>query len=258
MKKTLLLALLSAIMLVFSNVAFADDAIEDGSMSLEFRNFNPSLTFKAQVSGDASATDFKNDLGLADKKSNEFRLNLGRTLRLAYTKFSYGGFGTPTVGNVTYDGQDFDVTADVTTNIDINYYRLSWLIPVTTSDEMTTKWIIDLKAFKFNTKLVGEDPTTHNPVTVQKSFQGAIPTIGFAASFRLASNLTAYGEITGLPLGKYGHFYDMEGGVKYEIGELAIGAGYRNFDFNVKDGSTNGNNVQLKLAGPYYNVSYKF
>ncbi|MBP2652889.1 MAG: hypothetical protein H6Q73_458 [Firmicutes bacterium] len=258
MKKTLFVALISATMLVFSNVAFADDAIEDGSMNFEFRNFNPSLTFKAQVSGDASATDFKNDLGLADKKSNEFRLNLGRTLRLAYTKFSYGGSGNPTVGSVTYDGQSFEVTAPVTTDININYYRLSWLIPITTSDEMTTKWIIDLKAFKFDTRLAGTDPSTSNPVTVQKSFQGGIPTVGFATSFRLASNLTAYGEITGLPLGKYGHFYDMEGGLKYEIGEFAIGAGYRNFDLNIKDGSTNGDNVQLKLAGPYYNVSYKF
>ncbi|MBP2642890.1 MAG: hypothetical protein H6Q67_777 [Firmicutes bacterium] len=254
MKKGLVASVTFALMLILSNVSFADDVIEDGSMMLEVRNFNPSLTMKAQVSGDASATDFKNTLGLADKRANEFRLYLSRTLRFSYTKFSYGGTNQITQ-SVTYNGQLFSGSTDVTTDVNINYYRFSWLIPVTTSDDMTTKWIFDIKGFKFDSKL--QSVTTPSANT-QKSFTGAIPTVGVSTSFRLASDLTAYAEITGLPLGKYGHFYDMEGGLRYDVGNFSLGAGYRNFDLNVKDGNAGGDFVQLKLAGPYYNLMYKF
>ncbi|MBP2651746.1 MAG: hypothetical protein H6Q74_2571 [Firmicutes bacterium] len=261
MKTKLLMTLLAGFILTFSSPVYAyygdesaDDVIEDGSMILEFRNFNPSLTFKAKTSSDTSTTDFKNSLGLEDKRSNEIRLNLGRTLRLSYTKFSYSGIGTPSV-TVNYDGQSFDGTATTTTNLDIDYARLSWMIPVTTSDEMTTKWIFDIKAFKVATEISGKEQTTGTALAVNKKFVGGLPTVGFSTAFRVASDLTAYAEVTGLPLGKYGHFYDMEGGLKYDVGNFSVGAGYRNFDLNINYDS---NAVQLKLAGPYYNLMYKF
>ena len=84
---------------------------------------------------------------------------------------------------------------------------------------------------------------TGNTVTQRKHFRGVVPTIGFRVETNPEDRrgLSFFGEISGLPLGKYGYFYDAEAGLKYQANkQVSVKAAYRVFDLNVKEKRTDG------------------
>ncbi len=242
-----------------NGVVFA--ASGDG-MTLELGYFQPSLTFKSHYVNGISSTqdvDFKNDLGMDNKNATEYRLWLTGNLRLSYTNWSFDGAKTITQP-ISYGGTQFIDGYNTDSHLGVDYYRLTWLRPITKSQAVDTSWLVDLKGFKFDTSITGTD-SSNNTKTESKSFAGVIPTIGFRASTKLQgeSGLTGFTEISGLPLGKYGHFYDMEIGAKYNFNkQAAASVAYRTFDLSINDGKDNGDSAQLKQAGPYFEIMYKF
>lgn len=78
----------------------------------------------------------------------------------------------------------------------------------------------------------------------------ALPSSGdFSAEVR-------YANISGLPLASYGHFYDLETGLKYKpIPYFSLNAGYRRVDVHVHHGDDRGSFV---LDGPWAGISYNF
>jgi len=233
---------------------------QDEGFSVEANYFNPSLTFAVKSSSIAfngGSVDFKNDLGMTDKSFMDYRIHFGDGFRVSYMNIGYAGNGTLSQ-SLTYQGNTYNANANVTSNLDLKYARVTFIKPITHFFGMTTKLLLDLKGFDISAQVTGIDSTTHTIQTGQRKFRGAIPTVGFAVDNQLGDNVKIYTEVTGLPLGKYGHFYDGEIGVKYEApNNISVAAGYRSFDLNVKDPS-NGDHVQFKMAGPFANAEYKF
>ncbi len=186
-------------------------------------------------------------------------MQLNDNLRLDYLKLNFSGNATINQ-DLNYKGTVYAANSDVASNLDMTYLRATWFRPITKSESMQTNWMIDLKGFKFDTKVNGTNQSTGLVQSENKSFQGVIPTIGFAIKANLDSQARtqAYAEISGLPLGKYGTFYDAEAGLKYAVGDnISINAGYRIFDLDVKNPS-NEDNGQFKLSGPYFGIAGKF
>jgi hypothetical protein len=73
-----------------------------------------------------------------------------------------------------------------------------------------------------------------------------------------AGKLQGFAEISGIPLGKYGNFYDAEVGLKCKVAkDTSVNVGYRIFDLDVKDPDSN-EQVRFKLAGMFYGLDHKF
>lgn len=257
--KIILLALIAAATVAMSGVAFAAD--KDG-LVLEPGYFRPSFTFIAHyVANGIGAADvnFKDDLGLNNKNAPEYRLWLNDTLRLAYTKWDFSGGKTLPI-DITWGGSTFPAGNTASSILKTDYYRLTWLHHITKSPVLQTDWLIDLKGFNFRAAISGTDTLGH-VVTQSKDFTGVIPTVGLRVVTKLKGNsgLGVFGEITGIPAGKYGYFYDMEGGLKYYLNKQAsVTMGYRAFDLYAKDGKADGDKVEFKQSGPFFTLAYKF
>lgn len=241
------------------NVSANEQALKkDSNITVEARYFNPNISFTAKsdsIAYNGGAINFKNDLGISDKNMMEYRVRFGDGLRLSYGKFSYSGHSILSQ-NLSYEGNTYTASTPIDSNLGIKYGRATWFKTLNKSNVTDTKLLFDLKCFEFETKVAGD--IAGATITSEKTFRGAVPTIGFAANTKLGQNVSAFGEITGLPMGKYGHFYDYEAGVRYIAArDVVINAGYRSFDLNVKD-PDNEDNVRLKLSGPFFNVQYKF
>ena len=246
--------------MAFSGGAFAADKKE---MALELGYFKPSLEFNAHYvvnglgTGDVS---FKDDLGLCNKNAPEYRLWLNDSLRLSYAHWDF--FGSSSLSrNITYGGITYPAGSRASGDLDVHYYRLTWMRPITKSPAVKTDWLIDVKVFNFKASIIGQDSLSGATVTRSKNFRGAIPTIGFrvVTNPEAQKGVSLFGEISGLPLGKYGYFYDAEAGIEYHVNaQFSVKAAYRTFDLNAKDGKAGGDKAQFKQSGPYFEVNYKF
>lgn len=242
-----------------ASAAESDVSSEDG-FSVDVRYFEPTLTFKVQsnaIQYNGGSVDFKNDLGLSDKGLPEYRINFGNDLRLSYMNLSYSG--NKTLSNtLTYQGTQYTASTPVESNLDMTYIRATWSHHITQSDSIETNWLIDLKGFKFDSQVSGN--LGSGAVTSTKSFSGVVPTMGLSIASNLdaSGNLKFTGEISGLPLGKYGSLYDSEIGLKYKATQnLSIIAGYRNFNLQIKDPNSS-ENGQFKFIGPYFGINGNF
>ena len=133
-------------------------------------------------------------------------------------------------------------------------------MPITKSGQMETNWLIDLKAFKAYTEVTGTDSVSGQTVTKQKTFRGILPSVGFGIKSNFVSDgsLQGFAEISGMPLGKYGKFYDAEAGIKYNVTkDITVNAGYRiiNLDFDKSNPDEHG---KLRLAGPFFGALLRF
>lgn len=233
---------------------------KDKGLNLELGYFKPELTFKSRYTKNNTAVadiNFKDELGMGDKNATDYRLHISDNLRLAYTSFGYDGHRTISK-SITYGGSTYNAGVDVKFDFDIDYYRLTWYRPITKTPALKTGWLIDIKGFNIKTGLFGMT-SAGTSQGVSKNFKGVIPTIGFSADARISENVSAYAEVSGLPLGKYGHFYDGEIGLKYNpTPNSKVFVSYRSFDLDIKDGDENGDRAKLKLSGPFMGMSYNF
>jgi opacity protein-like surface antigen len=253
------LVVATSFLAIGSNVSANDQVSKENSyITVEARYFKPNLNLKVRsdsIDYNGGSVDFKNDLGIADENVMEYRVQFGDGLRLSYSNFNYSGHSTLTQ-NLSYEGNTYTASTPIDSNLEIKYARATWFKTLAKSDVTNTKFLFDIKGFEFNTKVSGDISGT--TTSSEKRFRGAIPTIGFATNIKIDKNINAFGEITGLPLGKYGHIYDYEAGIRYNVDKnVLINAGYRSIDLKIKD-SGNGDNVQLKLSGPFFNAQYKF
>lgn len=232
----------------------------EASIGIELRYFDPDLTFKAKsdsIRYNGGDVDFKDDLGIQDEKAPGVRLYLGDSWRFDYTRIDYSGNAT-LKESLEYEGTYYQVNAAIASKLDLTYARATWLRPITKSPVLETNWMIDIKGFSVDTEVSGTEEGTGRHVTEKKKFNGAVPTIGFGIKGRLLNKVYGFAEISGLPLGKYGSFYDAEAGLKAQIlPNTSLNAGYRVLDIDVKDPDTN-EHGQFKLSGPFAALEHRF
>ncbi|CQR73375.1 hypothetical protein SOV_51560 [Sporomusa ovata DSM 2662] len=231
----------------------AADKLNKENITIEVRHWNPNLDGSIKVTDNGVGTnlDFNRDLGIGDKNFNEIRLTFGEKdkFRVAYTNFDYSGHNQLD-RSIDFDGKHYDLNENVTSKIDIKYYRATMIHPLSKSTNFNSEWMIDIKGFTFDTAI--DSALTKS----SKKFSCALPTIGVAAQGQIAPNTTAFAEISGLPLGSYGHIYDFETGIKHEMEkDISLTAGYRSFDLKVKDDE---DYAKIKLNGPFFQAAYHF
>jgi hypothetical protein len=250
LKKAVVLAM-STLVLGTSGMALASEA--DKSNNVEIRYWNPSLSSNVQVGNGGTNIDAKSTLGIDDKSFTEVRVNVGKT-KLAYVDLNYTGNRTLTE-NFTFNDKTYVANEKADSKLDIKYYRIGWDKELAKTEKVTQNLMFDIKVLQMDASV----KASLNGVSVvneSKSVTAPIPTIGYNIKANVAKNTDVYAEISGLPLGSYGHFYDSELGVKYSTpGNITIGAGYRVFDLDLhKDDDQ----FKFKMNGPFFNVSYKF
>lgn len=236
-----------------------------GGMALEVGYFKPSLEFKAHyVSAGQIAEDinFKQIFAMPDKNSAEYRLWISGKLRLSYTNWNYSGTNRLTQ-DVSYGDATFPINASASVNLGVQYWRLTWLRPLAKSKAAEYSWLIEVKSFRFKTEVTGHDSISGTTKTARKDFRGTVPTFGFRMETKPQGaggrGLSVYGEMSGLPAGKYGYLYDFEAGLKYHFDKYSsVAVAYRNIDINLKDGKADGEKARLKQAGPYFQLASQF
>ncbi len=225
--------------------------------SVEARFYAPHLN--ARVSSDkisymGGAVDMKNTLGFGNSNAPELIFKYKR-LSLDYIHVHGTGSNTLTGGNLTFDGKQF--SGNVNAKSDFDYFRLKMDNPILSAGDMGLDWSYGLAAIHWSGTVHGKD-SLGNEKSASKSFWVPIPMIGIGAHAALdpAGVFKAYGNISGLPLGGYGHFYDLEAGLCYTpMPFLGVTAGYRRIDIKVHHGSDEAN---ISMNGPFAGLKYSF
>jgi len=260
----ILVATIGLALLLSSPAVHAEETFfpaNEESLTVEALYFTPTLSLKVnsnKINYNNGTVDFKNDLGLSDKSAPEYRIQLSNNLRIAYMKLNYNGNST-LHQTLNYQDVQYNANAVVNSKLDITYVRLTRAHHITWSDTMSIDWLLDFKGFKFDTAISGQD-ASGKMNSAAKTFQGVVPTIGASIIANLddEGTIKINAEISGLPLGKYGYFYDGEVGLKYKPTEhFSAIAGYRALDLNVKNPSDN-ENGQFKFSGPYFGITGNF
>ncbi len=89
-----------------------------------------------------------------------------------------------------------------------------------------------------------------------EAFAGGLPTAGLALDFSVIKQVNLFAEISGLPGGDYGYFFDAEAGVEYRPFEnFSVVGGYRIIDLKVEDDP---DFIEMQLAGPFVGGKVRF
>lgn len=239
-------------------VAFAQDT----KVEFEGRYWITDLTAKAKLTeADITGTDidFKADLGIEDKNFPDARFTWytgpQSKLRLTYTQIDYSG-DKNVERTIEFGGETYTVGTRVITDLDVNYLRLGWVWQFINVAEGKVKFgtLLEVKGFWLDTSL--EAPGLIPPVKESGKFAAGLPTIGVALDINPQKMVNIFAEISGLPAGKYGYFFDGEAGMKIiPIKNLSIIGGYRIFDIKAKDEP---DHARLRISGPFIGATLRF
>lgn len=236
-------------------------ATADTKVEFEGRYWITDLTAKTKVTENNIGTDvdFKSDLGVKDENFPEGRFiwytGPKSKLRLAYTQISYNG-DKNVERTIEFGGETYIVGTRVITNLDVKYLRLGWVWQFINVAEGKVKFgtLLEAKGFWIDTTL--EAPNMVPPIKESEKFAIGLPTIGAALDINPHKIVNIFAEISGLPGGKYGYFFDGEAGIKIiPIKNLSIMGGYRIFDIKAKDKP---DYAKLKISGPFIGATLRF
>lgn len=254
MSKKLMLCVFCLIFTVCN--AFAQDV----NMEFEGRYWITDLSSKVKVVESSIGTDFdlKSDLGIKDEDFPEARFiwhsSEKSQVRLAYTMVNYSGAQDIT-RTIEFNGKSYTAGTRVNSELDIKYYRLGWTRELINLDEMVKLGLmLDLKGIQADVSL--EAPNLLPAISESKSFIGGLPTLGAVFESRPVEQINLFAEISGLPAGSYGHFFDAEAGVKIiPIKNFSIALGYRLVDIKAE---FNQDFVKIKISGPFASGTLRF
>ncbi len=219
------------------------------------------LTAKAKVVESSIGTDFnfKSDLGVKDEDFTEARFIWYRgensKIRFTYTKANYRGEQDIT-RPIEFKGKTYSASTRVKSELDIQYFRLGWINQFMNllDEKIKIGTIVELKGVTSDILL--ETPNISPAINESESFIGGLPTIGAALELKPIEQIGLFAEISGLPAGKYGHFFDAEAGAKITpIKYLSLSLGYRIIDIKADDDP---NFIKMKLTGPFFSGTLNF
>lgn len=242
-------------MLVLTGTVFAEPVVE-----LEGRYWITGLNSHVKVTEDlliGTDIDLVDDLGLGDKDFPEVRLkwNTGPNslLRFAYTKVCFGG-DKVIERAISFSGQTYAVGTHVSTELEVDYFRLGWAWQFLDIGEGAVKAgpLLEAKAFMLDASL--DAPSIG--VSEAEDFIIALPTIGAMVDVNVGEKFNLFAEVSGLPSAGYGHFFDTEIGIKFiPIENLSIIVGYRVIDIELEDDDSYG---EIDMTGPFFGATLRF
>jgi hypothetical protein len=233
-------------------------------LEVEGRYWAPTLTGQVQVTGGVpvpnglGVIDLKDDLGLTDKRLQDWRVSLATgphsRLRVAYLTMDYNA-DQQVQRTVVFDGQTYTVGTRVVTNLAMKYWRYGWIWQFIHDPFGRVHFgtLVEAKSLSFDTSLAA--PNLSPPVAARKEFSGTLPSLGLALDIDPIPTIKIFAELSGVSAGKYGQGWDGEAGVKLSLAPvLSIGAGYRYLDLEAKDDP---DFAKLKNTGPFVGATLR-
>ncbi len=232
----------------------------DANMEFEGRYWITDISAKVKVVESSIGTDldFKSDLGIKDEDFPEARFiwhtSEKNQLRLAYTQVNYSGAQDIT-RTIEFSGKSYTVGTRVNSELDIQYYRLGWTKEmINLDDKVKLGLMLDLKGIQADVSL--EAPNLSPAISESESFIGGLPTLGVALESSPVKKISFFAEISGLPAGDYGYFFDAEAGAKIiPINNFSVTLGYRLIDIKAE---YDPDFVRIKIAGPFVSGTLRF
>ncbi len=228
-------------------------------VEVQGRYWIPDLEGNAIVNDRNQSTniDFDSDLDIENENIPEARLlwHTGpySSIRATYLRVDYGG-DTNLSRTIVFDGQTYPVTSRIVSDMELQYFSLGWNWNLVHLDEDRFKAGIILEA-----KGIAADMSLDAPnlgISESEQFVGGAPTPGASMEYTAFNTVNLFAEITGLPAGHYGHFFDAQAGVKWIPQQnVAVTAGYRVIDVKVRYKDDRGD---LQLKGPFFGVDVRF
>jgi hypothetical protein len=240
--------------------AWAQDA--PTRLELEGRLWRPVLAAQARAAvADEPTTDLdlKQDLGMRDHWISEARLTwrIGRKhrLRLAYTPIVYRGDRIVQT-TVHFRGRTYEFGTRVASEFRLQYLRLgwTWLWLDFGNGAVRLGPLVDFKGFRAEGSLT--TPDLPIAVSATRVWWAGAPTLGVALDVRPSGWIGVFAEISGLPVGSLGTFWDGEVGVQFTlIRYLRVTGGYRYLHGRVTSGP---DFVEATMAGPFLSAVLGF
>lgn len=244
---------------VFNGVAEGVMGISDSKLrptigiTAEERFFAPHLSGGVKsdsIDYNGGEVNWKDTLGLSNENSPETIL---RYKNMSLDWIHYHSVGEPTLTSpLTFDNKTYNGKVNTKTNFD--YLKFSVENPIVKTSAGEVKWNYGLAGMMWDMEVKGNAGGVET--TSSKTFGAPVPMVGVNAKANLAKGLNVYANVSGLPLGGYGHIADLEAGFHYEpVENLGLNVGYRMIDVDLqhKDDS-----ASFKLAGPFAGLSYYF
>ena len=180
--------------------------------------------------------DFKRDLGLADQRFRQLKLELRANrhkFRFQYIPIVYQQEGV-IERTIVFNGQTFRAGLPVNTTLDWRAYRFGYEYDFISRPKIWAGFIVDLKETDVHASL--DAPSVHEATHAA----APIPTIGGVVRGYVRPNISITGELTGLTLGwapesligdNTGHYTDLDiyGTVNFN-NYIGAQIGYRAFD----------------------------
>jgi hypothetical protein len=226
-------------------------------VEVEARYWMPDVEGEAFITEGGSSTmvDLEDDLGMDEAHvpngKLKFNFNEQHSVRLSYLYLNAEG-NKNLSRTIVYNGQTYPVSTNVDSELNVHYFTLGWFWNFIQSEPLKAGLFLDVKGISAESSLKAPSVGLSN----DQDFTGAAPTPGAMAEFKILPQLSAFGEISGLPAGGYGHFFDAEGGLKWDITpNFALTGGYRVIDIEVDYKDDSGS---ITLPGPFVGGILKF
>ncbi len=248
---------LAILFISIAGTAFAEETEKDATprFEVEGRYWASSLSTSGEITTDSlisTVFDVKDQLGIEDKETAEFlvtfRTGPRSRLRFAYMNISLDG-EKKDGETFTYQGTTYPVSTHVTTNIDIRYYKGSWVWQFFSSDDNKVRFGTLVGVLGFDAEAAVSAPTFTTPLKVSDSAGIVLPVLGLAFDAEPSKYFSLFAEISGMTGGQYGYMFDGEAGIKITpIKHFTISAGYRTITVKVNADDTD---AEISLSGPY-------
>ena len=213
----------------------------------------------AKVSSDSihynnGQVGLKDTLGFDNDKAPEF---IFRWKRMSLDWIHVHGSGNKNLdGTLTFDKKNY--TGNINAKSNYDYIKLDFKNPIVSLPLVSVNWNYGLSVMHWKGEVSGTLAGTGAGASASEDYWVPIPYLGVGTSLDLDPTKTfkLYANISGMPMGGYGHFYDFEAGLRVNpIDELNFTAGYRRIYVNAHHKNDKGN---ITLNGPFAGISYTF
>ncbi len=212
------------------------------------------------VSGTVGDVDLKDDLNLGNKSRAMARVKVELPLVLPNiyfmaTPMSFDGTGRLT-RNISYGGQQFNATDEVTSKLNLDHYDLALYYPVPLLKTATVGILnVELGVNVRQINFEGTITDTTLGQTASKKITVYVPMIYLGAQVKPISSFSIEAEIRGMSYGDNSYF-DYLGRLKImPLGPLFISGGYRAEQVKIDQSDVK---ADVKFSGPFAEVGVSF
>jgi hypothetical protein len=247
------------IVLVCFIIVLAPGAVFAQIVELEGRFWFADLKGSTRIEGsgiEGTNIDFDRDLKLDADPVPEVRLTFSTgfasKIRLAYLHADFDG--STTLGRtIEFSGTTFTANTRVTSEIELHYARVGWAWQfIALPGLFKVGPMLEAKGFLIDASIEAQGAGPRESARLPIAF----PTIGVMANVTPHRTVDLFAEVSGVPLGDFGHVVDAEAGIRYiPFHFFSVSAGYRVFDVRIGDSDDFG---KLRLFGPFVGASLRF